>query len=61
MEREIARLDEAVKKAVLALGEHDYGSPEYERALEKYDRLKEQLEREQRAWEELYGQLADCG
>ncbi|MDQ5891048.1 MAG: ATP-binding cassette, subfamily er 3 [Candidatus Dependentiae bacterium] len=58
IEREIAKIDEGVQKAVAALGDHDYGTPEYDRALDKYDRLKEQLDGQQKLWEECYAEMA---
>jgi len=58
IERDIARLDDGVKKAVMTLGDYDYGTPEYERMLEKYETLKKELDAQQRTWESLYSQMA---
>jgi len=53
-EREVARLEEAERRAAAALGEHEYGTPEYEKALTRYESVREEFVKQQGLWEQLY-------
>lgn len=57
LEREIARIEEAQQKAVLAMGDHEYDSPEYNKALARYDVLVADMASVQRQWEQMYAQF----
>jgi ATP-binding cassette subfamily F protein 3 len=54
IERELAKLDEAESVAVEALGDHEYGTPQYDKALTLYDQIKDKKNAVQASWEETF-------
>jgi ATP-binding cassette subfamily F protein 3 len=54
IERDLAKLDEAESAAVEALGDHEYGTPQYDKALTLYDQIKDKKSLLQASWEETF-------
>jgi ATP-binding cassette subfamily F protein 3 len=54
LERELAKLDDAESVAVESLGDHEYGTPQYDKALAQYDQIKDRKTALQASWEETF-------
>lgn len=53
LEREIAKLEANEQKLAEQLGDHEYGTPEYDATLARYEKVQEQVAARQDEWEKL--------